>query len=54
MKKQWQTQSGQHDGIIQIHGYFYSSLTFSELKTKTGKKIKPSWFHVSTKKKKRK
>lgn len=38
MTKQWQTQSDQHDGIIQIKGYFYSSSTFSELKTKNKKK----------------
>ena len=55
MTKQWQTQSEQHDGMTQINGYFYSSLTFSDLKTRKKKKeIISCQFHVSKKKEKEK
>lgn len=38
MTKQCQTQTDPYDGLLQINGYFYSSSTFSELKTRKRKK----------------
>lgn len=52
MTKQCRTQSDPYDGILQINGCFYSSSTFSELKTR--KRKKTCRFHVSTRTKKKK
>lgn len=44
-------QGDQHDGVIQINGYFY--FIFNLQWTKNKKEVQPCRFHVSTKEKKK-